>query len=121
MRLVERRETFVAVEVEDLRRVVAAADDVGAGEGRGVHAARQRVGRLRLPAVRHSLGQRGGERVVGRIADRLEHVDVVERRIDARRRADRGRVDGRPSASICPVGIRLMSINTGRLWPIEFT
>ena len=56
-------------------------------------AARQRVGRLRLPAVRHPLGHGRGERVVGGLADRLEHVDVIEGRIDARRGADRRRVD----------------------------
>ena len=113
---------LVAIEVRRIGdAVVAAADDVGAGQRRVVLAARQRVGRLRLPAVRHALGQRRGERVVGRLADRLEHVHVVEGRIDARRRADRRRVDRPAVGERRPVGIRLTSISTGRLRPIEFT
>ena len=92
--LVERRDALVAIEIRRIgHAIVAAADDVGAGQRRVVFAARERVGRLRLPAVRHPPGHRRGERVVGRLADRLEHVDVVEGRVDARRGADRGRVD----------------------------
>ena len=54
--LVERRDALVAIEVRRIRdAVVLAADDVGAGERRVVLAARERVGRLRHPAVRHPL------------------------------------------------------------------
>ena len=87
VRLVERRDAAVAFEIGRVgHAVVTAADDEGAGQRRGVDAAGQRVGRLRLPAVGHPLGQRRGEGVVGRLADRLEHVDVIERRVDAGRR-----------------------------------
>ncbi len=99
VRLVERRHALLAIEVRGIgHAVVAAADDVGAGQGRVVLAVRERVGRLRLPTVGHALVEGRGERVVGGLADRLEHVDVIERRINARRRTDRRRVDRTPVA-----------------------
>ena len=84
MRLVERRDALVTIEIRGVgHAIVLTADNVGPGERRVVDAARQGVGRLGLPSVRHALAERCGERVVGGFTDRFEHVDPVERRIDA--------------------------------------
>ena len=97
MRLVERRHTLVAIEVRYIRDpVVIAADDIGPGERGIVLAPRQRVGRLGLPPVGHPLRHRRGERVIRGLADRLEHVDVIEGGIHTGRGADLRRID-RPS------------------------